>query len=65
MSNPCAGGNVIQLAEVFPHVLGVDICQKRLDMTQHNAAIYGVSSKVGGGGHLVFQPGYKLYCDLL
>lgn len=41
-----AGGNTIQLAEKFDHVIAIDINKQNLYCTMHNAAIYGVEDKI-------------------
>ena len=41
------GGNIVALARAgCSHVVAVDICQPRLDLTRHNAAVYGVEDRV-------------------
>ena len=39
------GGNVIQMAKVFTHVLGIEISKKRCSMANANAGIYGMLNK--------------------
>ncbi|GAX75555.1 hypothetical protein CEUSTIGMA_g2998.t1 [Chlamydomonas eustigma] len=39
------GGNVIQMANVFPEVMGIEISERRCNMAAHNAAVYQVQAK--------------------
>lgn len=39
------GGNVIQMALVFPEVLGIEISARRCGMAAQNAAVYGVQAR--------------------
>ncbi|EFJ52391.1 hypothetical protein VOLCADRAFT_56022 [Volvox carteri f. nagariensis] len=39
------GGNVIQMAGVFPVVIGVEISPKRVEMARHNSSVYDVAHK--------------------
>ena len=39
------GGNVIQMALVFPEVFGIEISARRCGMAAHNAAVYGVQAR--------------------
>lgn len=41
-----AGGNAIQLAYEFPHVVAIDINQSNIISTIHNAGIYGVRERI-------------------
>ncbi|XP_010461488.1 PREDICTED: trimethylguanosine synthase-like isoform X2 [Camelina sativa] len=40
------GGNAIQFASRSHYVIAVDLDPKKLDLAQHNAAIYGVADKI-------------------
>jgi trimethylguanosine synthase len=39
------GGNVIQMANVFAHVLGIEISQRRCSMAAANTGVYGMLGK--------------------
>ena len=41
-----AGGNSIQFALVFDHVIAIDIDIENIKLAQHNAKIYNVSDKI-------------------
>ena len=41
----CVGGNTVELAKVFPHVIAVDIVPEHVDMLEHNLSLYSL----GGG----------------
>ncbi|KAG7599629.1 WW domain superfamily [Arabidopsis suecica] len=40
------GGNAIQFASRSHYVIAIDLDPKKLDLAQHNAAIYGVADKI-------------------
>ncbi|KAG7192121.1 uncharacterized protein KQ657_002486 [Scheffersomyces spartinae] len=41
-----AGGNAIQLATEFPHVVAIDISQNNIISTIHNAEVYGIRDHI-------------------
>lgn len=40
------GGNTIQFARYFGHVIAVELDAQRLEMARHNATIYGVADRI-------------------
>lgn len=40
------GGSAVHFARRCVHVVAVDSCRPRLDLTAHNAAIYGVAGRL-------------------
>ncbi|CAN4095384.1 unnamed protein product [Withania somnifera] len=55
------GGNSIQFAKRSKHVIAIDIDPKRIDLAQHNAAIYGVLDQIDfiRGDSFVLAPNLK------
>lgn len=55
------GGNSIQFAKRSKHVIAIDIDPKRIDLAQHNAAIYGVCDQIDfiRGDSFVLAPNLK------
>jgi len=40
------GGNTVHFARRCRHVIGVDTCRPRLELTRHNASVYGVADRL-------------------
>ncbi|GFR47033.1 hypothetical protein Agub_g8718, partial [Astrephomene gubernaculifera] len=59
------GGNVIQMARVFPVVMGVEISERRVEMARHNAGVYEVSHKCQFLCADFFQVAPELKVDVL